>query len=423
MRLELGIINIKDIQFGDQTNINEGTLYINREELISIALQDVRLSNADVKLARPGEEIRIVPVKDVIEPRVKIGKTSEVFPGMIGKLATVGSGITNVAKGVAVITTGRIIGYQEGLIDMSGAGAPYSQFSLTNNVVLVLQPRKGISPYGHEEAIRLAGLRSAAYLGEACRNYDPDETEIYELNYSGDSSLPRVAYIYGLLSQGLLHDTYIYGIDAKKILPTLINPNEIMDGAIVSGNCVSACDKNTTYHHMNNAIIKELYRRHGKELDFVGVIITNLNVTLADKERSSDYASKLAKIIGAEGVIISKEGFGNPDTDLMMLCRKMDDYGIKTVFITDEYAGRDGESQSLADSDLKANAVISAGNANELIKLSPMKYVIGELESPEVITGGFVGCLSADGGVQVELQGIIGSTCQLGFNKLRAREY
>ena len=51
---------------------------------------------------------------------------------------------------------------------------------------------------------------------------------------------PRVAYVYMLQSQGLLHDTYVYGVDAKRILPTLLSPTEVMDGAIISGNCVSA---------------------------------------------------------------------------------------------------------------------------------------------------------------------------------------
>jgi len=38
--------------------------------------------------------------------------------------------------------------------------------------------------------------------------------------------LPKVAYVYMLQSQGLMHDTYVYGVDAKKILPTLIYPTE-----------------------------------------------------------------------------------------------------------------------------------------------------------------------------------------------------
>jgi len=225
------------------------------------------------------------------------------------------------------------------------------------------------------------------------------------------------------LSEGLLHDTYLYGTDAKKILPSLIHPNEVMDGAIVSGNCVSACDKHTTYHHLNNQVIKELYRRHGKDLNFSGVIVTNLNVTLADKERASGYASKLAKLIGAEGAIITIEGFGNPDTDLMMLCKKIEEYGIKTVLITDEYAGRDGGSQSLADAVPHANAVVSVGNANEVITVPPMKRIIGDLKQAEVIAGGFVGSVSASSGLNIELQAIMGSTCQLGFSNLTSRGY
>jgi glycine reductase len=423
MRLELGIIKIEEVQFGDHTSIQDTTLVINKQELVDLILQDDRLAEADVELAGPGEEVRIIPVKDVFEPRVKVYGTGELFPGIIGRMGTVGSGRTNVLRGAAVVTVGRIVGFQEGLIDMAGPGAEYTPFSQTNNVVLIIQPVEGITQYAHEEALRLAGLKSAAYLGQAGKDIVPEEVEVYDLTAVSDASLPRVAYVHPLLSQGLLHDTYLYGVDVKNILPTLIHPNEIMDGAITSGNCVSACDKHTTYHHMNNPVINELYKRHGKDLNFIGVIITNLKVTLADKQRSSDYASNLAKLLGAEGVIITKEGFGNPDADVMMLCRKMEDYGIRTVLISDEFAGRDGASQSLADTVPQADALVSAGNANQVITLAPMKRIIGDLKPVEVIAGGFGGCLAADGGVDIEIQAIIGATCQLGFNKLTAQGY
>jgi glycine reductase len=220
-----------------------------------------------------------------------------------------------------------------------------------------------------------------------------------------------------------LHDTYVYGADVKNTLPTFIHPNDVMDGAIVSGNCVSACDKNTTYHHLNNPVIKELYQRHGKDLNFIGVIITSENVTLAEKERAAANASKLAKLVGAEGVIVTEEGFGNPDTDLMMLCKRMETYGIKTVLITDEYAGRDGGSQSLADGVPQADAVVSVGNANEVIALPNMKKFIGDIKTAETIAGGFVGSVTAGGGLKTEIQSIMGATCELGFGKLTARGY
>jgi len=428
MRLELGKIYIKDVVFGETTRVENGVLYVNKQELVNLLLEDQRLASVEIELAKPGEEVRIIPVKDVIEPRVKVSGNGGIFPGFISKVDTVGDGRTHVLKGSAVVTTGKIVGFQEGIIDMTGPGADYTPFSKTYNVVVVCEPKGQLQQHEWEQVVRLAGLKAAAYLGEAGRNVTPDEVVVYETLPITESikkfeGLPKVAYVYMLQSQGLLHDTYVYGVDAKRILPTFIYPTEVMDGAIVSGNCVSACDKNTTYHHLNNPIIEDLFEKHGKELNFVGVVITNENVTLADKERSSNYTAKLVEFLGVDGVIISEEGFGNPDTDLIMNCKKIEAKGIKTVLVTDEYAGRDGGSQSLADADPKADAVVTAGNANEIIVLPPMKKVIGHIETANVIAGGFEGSLRPDGSIEAEIQVITGATNELGFNTLSAKGY
>ena len=425
MRLEVGYINIKDVQFGNATEVKDSVLYVNKQDMLDCIGSDPRLEKIDIDIAKPGEEVRITPVKDVIQPRVKAEGPSGVFPGFVSKVDTVGSGRTHVLRGANVVTTGRIVGFQEGLIDMTGPGADYTPFSKSCNVVVICEPIEDLKQHQHEEAIRLVGLKAAAYLAEAARDLAPDELKTYETKplleqvneYQG---LPKVAYVYMLQSQGLLHDTYVYGVDAKQIIPTLIYPTEVMDGAIISGNCVSACDKNTTYHHLNNPIIHDLFEKHGKELNFVGVVITNENVFLADKERSSNMTAKLVKKMGDDGVIISEEGFGNPDTALIMNCKKIENEGIKTVIVTDEYAGRDGASQSLADADAKADAVVTAGNANEIIKLPPMKKIIGHIEPVDVIAGGFKGSLKEDGSIEAELQVITGATNELGYNRLSA---
>ncbi len=428
MRLELGYVFIKDVQFGSESKVENGTLYVNKEELINLIKEDEHFESVDIELARPGESVRITPVKDVIEPRVKVEGPGGIFPGMISKVDIVGSGKTNVLKGCAVVTTGRIVGFQEGIIDMTGPGAEYTPFSKLNNVVLVCEPKEGLKQHEHEKALRMAGFKVAAHLGKLAKEIKPDEVDTFETlpileGINKYSDLPKVAYVQMLQSQGLLHDTYVYGVDAKQIVPTILYPTEIMDGAIVSGNCVSACDKNTTYHHLNNPVVQDLYKKHGKELNFVGVIITNENVYLADKERSSNWTAKLAEFLGLDGVVVSQEGFGNPDTDLIMNCKKIEQKGIKTVIITDEYAGRDGASQSLADADKLANAVVTGGNANEVITLPPMDKIIGHIKYVDTIAGGFDGSLKEDGSIVVELQAITGATNELGFNKLTARGF
>lgn len=428
MRLEIGNIFIKDIQFGPETKVENGVLYVNKEELLKEVAGDERVASINFDIARPGEEVRIIPVKDVIEPRVKVEGNGGIFPGFISKVDTVGSGRTHVLKGAAVVTTGKIVGFQEGIVDMCGEGAKYTPFSKTNNLVVICEPKEGTHQHDHEEAVRMVGFKTAIYLGKAGKNVEPNEVKTFETlplleQVKQYPDLPKVVYVYMLQTQGLLHDTYVYGVDAKKIIPTFIYPTEVFDGAVVSGNCVSACDKNPTYVHMNHPIIEDLYERHGKDFNFIGCVVTNENVYLADKERSSNMVAKLVEFIGADAAIISEEGFGNPDADLVMNCNKVTAKGIKTVLVTDEYAGQDGCSQSLADSTPKGDAVVTGGNANEVITLPPMKKIIGHVEAADIIAGGHVGSLLPDGSIQAEIQVITGATSEVGFNYLTARGY
>ena len=430
MKLELGFIEIKDIQFSKESKLENGILFVNADEAKNFVFEDddvkACVKDAHFDIAKPGESVRITPVKDVIEPRVKVEGPGGEFPGVIAKVDTVGSGKTHVLRGMAVVTAGKIVGFQEGVIDMSGPGADYTAFSKLLNLVLVCEPVEGVHQHEYEHAVRIAGLRAATYIGELGRNVTPDSTKEFETLGIKESiqkwpDLPRVAYVHMLQSQGLLHDTYVYGVDAKKSLTTIINPTETMDGAIISGNCVSACDKNTTYHHQNNPVVADLFEQHGKTINYVCNIITNENVYLADKMRSSDWTAKLCRLLDLDGVIVSQEGFGNPDTDLIMNTKKIELQGVKTTIITDEYAGQDGKSQSLADADPLAYAVVTGGNANQVIILPKMDKVIGTLDYVDKIAGGHAGSLRPDGTIEAEIQVITGATNEMGFGYLSAR--
>ena len=426
MKLELGKIFITDIVFDEASKIEGGVLHVCKADVEKVAMTEEKLKSVSFDIAKPGESVRITPVKDVIEPRVKVEGKGGVFPGVISKVDTVGSGKTYALKGMAVVTAGPIVGFQEGIIDMCGVGAQYTPFSKTLNLCMVCEPVDDVEKHEYERAVRMAGLKVATYIGELARELTPDEVETYETPDIAEGmklypDLPRVAYVQMLQSQGLLHDTYVYGVDAKKILPTILYPTETMDGAIISGNCVSACDKNPTYVHENNRVVEALYKQHGKTINFVGQIVTNENVYLADKERSSNQTAKLCRMLGLDGVIVSQEGFGNPDTDLIMNCKKIEAEGVKTVIITDEYAGRDGKSQSLADADPAADAVVTGGNANQVVRLPKLDKVIGTLAYVDKIAGASEETLQPDGSLLVELQVITGATNETGFGTLSAR--
>jgi sarcosine reductase len=378
---------------------------------VHLCAEDSRLADVRVGKASPGERTRIVCVKDVVQPRFKVAG------------AAPGEGVLRILDGCAVVTCGPIVGFQEGIVDMSGPGAAYTPFSALSLIVLEVAVVDGTEPHEHEAALRQAGLRAADLIAAACAEADPDASEEIALAPLPDEhGLPRIAYVYMVLAQGLLHDTFVLGRDAKTGLPMTVAPEIACDNAVVSGNCVSACDKNTTWHHQNNPIVTELIRGHGTRWDFAGIVLTPAPTRLHQKEDAAKATVEMVGALRADGAIISKEGFGNPDADLMMLIRGLEKAGVRTAGITDEFAGADGGSQSLADTTPEADAMVSVGNANQRILLPAMDRTYGPLPDTARLAGGYPHTLGEDGTLDVELQAIIGATNQFGAGRLRCRE-
>ena len=124
LKLELGYIQINDIQFSKECKVENSTLFVDPDAVKAFMYEDddvkAWVKDFSFDVAKPGESVRITPVKDVIEPRVKVEGPGGVFPGVISKVDTVGSGKTHVLRGMAVVTAGKIVGFQEGIIDMTG---------------------------------------------------------------------------------------------------------------------------------------------------------------------------------------------------------------------------------------------------------------------------------------------------------------
>lgn len=424
MRLELHKVHIKGLGFAETTHVKDGVLYVNKAEAEALVAEDRNFKSVDIDFACPGEKTRIIPVKDAVEPRVKKGK-GNYFPGFMAPMGKAGEGQTLVLDGAAVITCGPIVAFQEGFIDMSGPGAPYTPFSETFNIVLSVVPVDDLEKHLYETSLREAGLKLAVYLARCADETGAvaDEVTVFEKGDTHEESLkypdlPKVLYVCMNITQGLLHDTYLYAADLRPSLPTLIHPNEVLDGAMVSGNCVSGCDKNTTWHHCHNPIVQALYVRHGKEINFLGVVPTQESTILAGKLRASQMNLSIAQQLGADGVIVSEEGYGNPDTDLCLNAKNFENAGIKAVLVSDESAGTDGASQSLADATPELTGFISTGNVNEMIEVPAMDKVIGYPEQIALLSGGAAESLRPDGSMYVELQSIIASTAEIGYNKL-----
>jgi glycine reductase len=241
-----------------------------------------------------------------------------------------------------------------------------------------MSPAPELDNQDYDDAVRRASLRVADRLAGAAAEQEPDEVEVFDFSQR-HPDLPRVAYFCQMQGQGSMADTYLYGRTIENLVPTLIHPNEYLDGAIVSGVFVYACFKNPTYWHQNNPVIWELGRRHGEELDFVGVIANRgHNYTQMEKERSSYWAGKLAEFVAAEGVILSAEGGGNSAIDMMLAVKYMEEAGIKTTALAYESPGDDGRDFPLFYSVPQADALVSIGSDEAYVHMPAVERVLGD---------------------------------------------
>jgi hypothetical protein len=391
MKLKLGNFYVKDICFGDQTSLKDGLLTVNKEEALAVIREDEHITEAELYIVSPGDHVRLVPVKEAIEPRYRLGG-GPVFPGVTGELMQAGDGTTYALKDMSVLVVGKHYGgFQDGLIDMGGEGAKYTYFSQLKNLVLVADSDEVFEQKEQQKknrALRWAGMRLAEYIGAAAKDLTPDEVETFELEPVTKRSeevnkLPSVVLVLQPQSQmeeGGYNDLN-YGWDTNRMLPTFMHPNEVLDGAMISGSFMPCSSKWATYDFQNFPMIRSLYKEHGKTINFIGVIMSNLNVALDQKERAALFVAQMAKSLGADSAIVAEEGYGNPDADFTACIVALENAGVKTVGLTNECTGRDGASQPLVSLDEKEDAIVSCGNVSTLIRLPKMETVLGELEA------------------------------------------
>jgi glycine reductase len=412
MRLETLNHFIADIRFSDSSRLENGVLFIARGAIESLVAKELRL--ADVVIAKPGESVRFAPVLDIVEPRTKEDPAETAFAGFSAERGSAcGHGRTHVLKGLAVVGVARIPGAQEGLIDMQAGAAPFCPFARTLNLVLHVVPSENMDPALADTAIRESLLRVAEFLARLALDRAPERAESLEWPLPA-TNRPKAALVYFVQSQGHLRRTYACGRPMDERRPALISPLEVLDGAIVSGNFVMACNKTCTYIHQNHPLIREMFAQHGKTLDFAGVILGNEMSRLEDKQQVVQEVFDLCRTLGAAAVVINQEGGANTLTDVMTLCGKLERQGIQTVLLLNEFAGSAGTTPSLAETTPEAGHIVSAGNNDYRLALPAVERFVGNETFPGIddpITAAIV----------LPLTRMHSSTNQLGFNRLSCR--
>lgn len=372
--LRRAVHHVRGVAMGPNTHFKDGFLTVGvdcRDSLADTALSEVRLW-----WASPGDKVRIIKLLDAIEPRTKEGPG--IFPGFIGPAEPQGTGTTHVLKGAAVVTAGYLPRAQEALVDMSGPAQALSFLGQMHNLVVEFTPAEGAPWEEVDAAVRCAGLKLAQHLAEAAIGAPPDALEkLPSIRTNGSSGLPRVAAVTNLQTQGTFKDVFVYGRSFSTEPPALIDPNEVEDGAIVSGQYGHPALKNPTYVHQNHPIAGALRVRHGQDLDFAGIVICPEPVDEKGKERTAREVADLCKEQGFDAVILTKEGGGNADADVALKMDALESAGITAVGLFAEMAGSDGSGTPLVISPSQATAMVSTGNYDHGLELPAMERAFG----------------------------------------------
>jgi glycine reductase len=158
----------------------------------------------------------------------------------------------------------------------------------------------------------------------------------------------------------------------------LLHPNELFDGALTTDNRRGSGVYETTWTWQNHPVLHELFDRHGKELNFLGIIAQRVRFESEFGKRITGLAaSQMAKLLGADGAIILRHHVsGNTFTDIMLTVQACEKKGIKTVLMTPEWGGKGSESP-LVFYVPEATAMVSNGSFERDIKVPVPTKIIG----------------------------------------------
>ncbi len=430
MKLEIQSIDIHDVQPGPKTHAKNKVLYVNLKELEEILVKDGRIKSVEIHLVYPGDKIRMVNLMDVVQPRCKIDKVEADFPGFIGRLQLAGEGRTRSLRGVTVAVSNPLTNRKySALLDMSGTAAEISRYAKMRHVHIAPIKSDGIEERDFEDAVKIAGLKAAVYLARGAEGHPVDKTEVYDLDIPSlahTSELPRVAYFYQLYSPQHDHigisDPCFYGTDVRNLTPTIIHPNEVLDGGVVGAHTVRSLD---TYTIQNHGVIKELYSRHGKDLMFVGVVCGVANMEPGPRKRQAVMAASLVKnVLGAEGVVLTKIHGGLPHVDLALVAEECEKLGVKTAIFIQPLISYGTLADTLLFNAESVNLIITVGATMERIKIPlDAERFLGGTSETKIYCPDPIVQHAGDGVIDVEQFLIAGVHDHLGGANIMVKEY
>ena len=427
--VELVTHRVSDVRFGKKTRVSNGELVVSKTELSDFLERDPRIPDLTLHIARPGDSTRINGILDVIEPRSKDPDNSHTtFPGIGTDSVSIGVGRTHAVRGVTVMPVGRLpdgretFVQEDSLIDMAGPGARYSPFSTVPHLVVEFADVLDGNDGDYVAVRRLAAIRIARFLAaravgaesrdvEVFARHDPDH-DLHDETDRGDNGRDsiRVAYVCSLISEGLLHDTMLYGQSTECLQPRWITVPELVDGALVSSDFHFSCQRTPTVLYQRNPVVEAI--RNRPELVLDGVILTLRYGSHSEKRQAAARIVEMLVERKVDGVVTHPAVGGNAHIDALNIVQECEKAGIVTALILQEMAGDNGGDPGLVDSVPEADLMVSSGNRDQLVDLPEVIRTLG----PDRLRDG----TPTKGPLRLSLRRYLCSTSQVGAHRMTA---
>ena len=188
----------------------------------------------------------------------------------------------------------------------------------------------------------------------------------------------------------------------------------------------------TTYEIQNHPIIVNLMRRHGKDLNFAGVLITVTSVEAKHRYLVSKMAANLLKeVFHADGVIVTKGVGGASTLCVGAIASEAEKLGIKAVPVIQILNGKSNLGIECMISEKNVDSIVCSGTYYHNFTLPPVETLLGGPQDALYLSGddGVIGGHKiatgdpAKGQVRSTYMKQVGLMSQIGYSHGMAVDY
>lgn len=333
-------LKIEKVVFGDETKIEGTTLTIRKDGICEEAVDSQELV----------EKLEL----DIITPD-RYGEYSntimDVQPIAVKMEGELGEGVTRVLDGVIFMVTGTDhngvqigeFGSSEGEMDKNimwgrpGAPDKGEIFIRTNVTIKAGSNMERPGPLAAHRASDHICEEIRQAIKKADESLVTEKEEIVQYRHPGK---PKVVIVKEIMGQGAMHDNLILPTEPVGTLgakpnvdlgnmPVMLNPLELVDGAIHALTCIGPASKEMSRHYWREPLVHEAMK--DDEIDLIGVMLVGSPQANSDKFYVSSRVGQTVECLGVDGAIVTTEGFGNNHVDFASHIEQIGKRGVKVV--------------------------------------------------------------------------------------------